>query len=424
MNTDALEYAMYTVENRAIPSMIDGLKPAQRFFLYSAIKASNKKTFTKITSIAGRVSEFGYHHGEVSAQDVGKLMASEWNNNLPLIEGEGNFGSRMVQESAAARYVFGRLHDNFHRYYKDIDLSPVHSDPEHVPPRFYVPVIPMVLVNGVSGIATGFKTDILPHCPDWVSRAVKEVLEYGEVKSEPVIKFPNFHGTVERTEEGKYIQKGKIEIDGLTVTITEIPTHFEHTKYVELLDDLQESGFISSWTDQTQGNFRFTLRMKRGSNMEPDNLYKKLKLTSTYTQIINVIGPDGKLKQYDDVKTLIKDFVDYRLSFLPNRIDDNKVKSERSMLVSKSKLEFIQQINDGKIVLKGLTRSQAVDLLKKQFDTDVIPVLLSMRVDQMTSDECKKLEKEFNQATKEHKYWSKTTPEKEYDKDLSEIIND
>ena len=139
-------FAMYTVESRAIPNMIDGLKPVQRFYLYSSL-VNSKKDFKKVSAVSGIISDYGYNHGESSAAGAGQLMAATWNNNICLIEGRGSFGTRLVQEAGAARYVYSRVHDNFSKYVKDIDLSPIHEDPEHEPPAFYLPIIPMVLVN-------------------------------------------------------------------------------------------------------------------------------------------------------------------------------------------------------------------------------------------------------------------------------------
>jgi DNA topoisomerase-2 len=164
------EFALYTVEARAIPSMVDGMKPSQRFYLYSSIK-NTPRDFKKVESVMGTVTDYGYNHGTGSAGASGQMMASEWANNICLVEGRGSFGTRLVQTAAAPRYTQTRLHPNFHKYVKDIDLSPKHSDPEHHPPAFYIPIIPLVLANGVKGIATGFATNILPRDPIAIAAA-------------------------------------------------------------------------------------------------------------------------------------------------------------------------------------------------------------------------------------------------------------
>jgi len=156
-----LDFAQYTVASRAIPNMIDGMKPVQRFYLYSSL-VNSRRDFKKVSAVAGVLSDYGYNHGEVSAAGAGQLMAATWRNNICLVEGRGSFGTRQVQAAGASRYVYTKVSANFDRYIKDLELSPAHKDPEHEPPAFYLPVLPLVLLNGAAGIATGFATNILP----------------------------------------------------------------------------------------------------------------------------------------------------------------------------------------------------------------------------------------------------------------------
>ena len=113
-------FAMYTVENRAIPNMIDGLKPVQRFYLYSSIQ-NTKRDFKKVSAVSGIISDYGYNHGEGSAAGSGQLMAATWNNNICLVEGRGSFGTRLIQDAGAPRYVYTKLSSNFEKYIKDVD---------------------------------------------------------------------------------------------------------------------------------------------------------------------------------------------------------------------------------------------------------------------------------------------------------------
>ena len=223
-----LDFAMYTVESRAIPNMIDGLKPVQRFYLYSSL-LNSKRDFKKVSAVAGIISDYGYNHGETSAAGAGQLMAASWNNNVCLVEGRGSFGTRLVQQAGAARYVYTRVHKNFEKYIKDIELSPVHADPEHEPPSFYLPVLPLVLANGAKGIATGFATSILPRSTKHLAKAVKEYLEKGSIARKLPITFPDFSGKVEYDKENdKYQVIGSFERKSKTVmVITEVPYGYD-----------------------------------------------------------------------------------------------------------------------------------------------------------------------------------------------------
>jgi len=234
-----LSFAMYTVEARAIPNMIDGLKPVQRFYLYSSL-LNSKRDFKKVSAVAGIISDYGYQHGEQSAAGAGQLMAATWNNNVCLVEGRGSFGTRLVQEPGAARYVYTRVHNNFEKYIKDMDLSPVHDDPEHEPPGYYLPVIPLVLANGTKGIATGFATNILPRCPNDLSRCVREYLLSGTITKKLPVTFPEFSGSVTYDIENKrFIVNGTFERNSKTVlTITEVPYGYDRESYVKVLNKL------------------------------------------------------------------------------------------------------------------------------------------------------------------------------------------
>ena len=108
---EMLDFAKYTVASRAIPNMIDGMKPVQRFYLYSSLKNS-RRDFKKVSAVSGVVSDYGYNHGEVSAAGAGQLMAATWRNNICLVEGRGSFGTRQVQEAGAARYVYTKVSPN------------------------------------------------------------------------------------------------------------------------------------------------------------------------------------------------------------------------------------------------------------------------------------------------------------------------
>ncbi|QNJ54815.1 DNA topoisomerase medium subunit [Vibrio phage vB_ValM_R10Z] len=419
-NDEALEYAMYTIENRALANGIDGLKPVHRFVLYNVIKDAST-SFDKVAALGSSVSKIGYNHGETAAQDALARMAAEWTNNVPIVQGRGNFGSRMVKVSASARYVYAKLHENFDKYFKDIHLSPEHKDVEHVPPQFYVPVVPMVLLNGIEGIATGFACNILPHDPEWVKKAVVEYLSGKEI-SEPVLKFPEFHGKIVKLEHNKYAQIGNFEVSGLTVVVTEIPTGFDHTKYIKELDKLVEQGKISSYVDETGETFQFRVRFKRGAKMTEDFVIKTLKLQSTFTQNINVIDENYQIRHFDDARELVKWFVDFRLSFLPKRIKDSSERTEKRSSLAIAKVEFIKRVVSGKIVLFGKKRAEvAAELKAEDAFKEHVNDLLNMSVDKMTDDEIARLEKDAAAAQKELLYWKKTTPHKEFIKDLKAI---
>lgn len=421
-------FAMYTVESRAIPNMIDGLKPVQRFYLYSSL-LNSKKEFKKVSAVAGIISDYGYNHGEASAASSGQLMAATWNNNVCLVEGRGSFGTRLVQEAGAPRYVYTRVHENFNKYIKDLELSPTHEDPEHEPPAFYLPVIPLVLANGTKGIATGFATNILPRDPDSLYRACREYLMYGNISSKLPVKFPEFSGTVEyNAEENRYYCNGLYEKKSKTILlITEVPYGFDRESYVKVLDDLEENDDIVGYDDlcdKTGFKFEVKLKQNTSANWSDDKIVKQFKLSKPFVENLTVIDHQGKLREYDDERKLVIDFCKYRLTVLQKRIDLRKKEYSELMRWLLVKMQFIQAVLDNKIEFKNKKKA---DVAKQIIDhTDVlgdedIDRLLRINILSLTDEMVKQLEKEIKEAEKDHKYWSSTTPDKQFLKDLEEL---
>jgi DNA topoisomerase-2 len=423
-------FAMYTVESRAIPNMIDGLKPVQRFYLYSSI-INSKRDFKKVSAVSGIISDYGYNHGEGSAAGSGQLMAATWNNNICLIEGRGSFGTRLVQEAGAPRYVYTRLHDNFNKYIKDVDLSPVHDDPEHEPPAFYLPVIPLVLVNGTKGIATGFATNILPHCPESIKAACLEYLQTGNIENYIDVKFPEFSGTVQQNKEepnkysvyGTYSKRGKTQL-----SITEVPYGFDRESYVKVLDGLEDDGDIVSYEDLCdKEGFRFEVKLKQNTsaNWNKNKIISKFKLSKPFAQNLTVIDFDGKLREYDDARGIVKDFVDYKMKVLEERINKRIIQCTREVDWLTIKKEFIEAVLDDKITFKGNTKLQVIKQIQTTLESHVSnedgDKLLRLNIMSLTKELVTELEKQIKQANKELKFWRTTSPKKQFASDLEEI---
>jgi DNA gyrase/topoisomerase IV subunit A len=420
-------FAMYTVESRAIPNMIDGLKPVQRFYLYSTI-LNSKRDFKKVSAVAGIISDYGYNHGESSAAGAGQLMAATWNNNVCLVEGRGSFGTRLVQVAGAPRYVYTRLHSNFDKYIMDLELSPQHDDPEHEPPAFYLPVIPLVLANGTKGIATGFATNILPRHQNDLSRACREYLMNGTIAAKLPVTFPEFNGTVEyNKEEDKYTIYGVFEKKGKTgLLITEVPYGYDRESYVKVLDDLEEADEIVGYENLCdKSGFRFEVKLKQNTsaNWNDSKIVQKFKLSKPLSENLTVIGPDGKLREYKDERDLIRDFCDYRLGILQKRIDLRKseeVELSRWLLV---KRQFIQAVLDEKVKFKNKKKAEVAKQILENteaLESDV-DRLLRINIMSLTDEMVKELDREIVESKNRLKYWKSTTPNEQFVVDLDSL---
>jgi DNA gyrase/topoisomerase IV subunit A len=423
--TEMLEFARYTVASRAIPNMIDGCKPVQRFYLYSSL-VNSKSEFRKVSAVAGVISDYGYNHGEVSASGAGQLMAATWNNNITLVEGRGSFGTRAVQTAGAPRYVYTRVHPNFSKYISDLELSPEHADPEHTPPKYYLPILPLVLINGASGIATGFATKILPHSEADVIKAIKEYLKSGKIASEIKISFPEFTGkTTYDSKTDRFLCEGVWrKIGKTTLLIEEIPYGYDRDTYIKILDALEDSGDIIGYDDQTGAHgFRFSvnLRQQISAKWTDEEINKNFKLVKTHAQNITVIDQNDALREYSDARNLIKDFVDFRLTVLQDRINLALKKNEELSRWLNVKIQFIESVLNDKIVFKNRKRDDiSLQILKltDAIDSDVSR-LLAMSIASLTDELVEALRTEIISALQEHLYWSQTTPAKQYAEDLA-----
>jgi DNA topoisomerase-2 len=422
------DFALYTVEARAIPNMVDGCKPVQRFYLYSSIQNS-KKEFKKVSAIAGVLSSFGYNHGESSAAGAGQLMAAEWSNNVCLVEGRGSFGTRLVQEAAAARYTYTRLHKNFDRYIRDIDLAPEHTDPEHEPPAFYVPVIPLVLANGVKGIATGFATNILPRDPKDIARACREYVTKGKIGKKIAIKFPDFTGTMTYdAEQDRFTCLGLYELKSKTVLmITEVPYGYDRESYVKILDKLEDDGHIVSYEDQCDKNgFQFEIKLKQSiaAKLDDAKLVNMFKLAKNMSENITVIDFDGKLREYTDERDLIKDFCDYRNTILAKRIQKRQDEFNEEVRWLTVKMEFIQSVLDNRIVFKNQKKVEVVKQILAEtsaLETDC-DRLLRINILNLTDEQVKQLQAEIDTAKTNLVFWETTTVKEQFVSDLDELF--
>jgi len=187
---------------RSIPNLMDGFKQSQRKILYAAFLKNLKVNSLKVAQFAGYIAEnTNYHHGEQNLYNTIVKMAQEFvgSNNIPLFTRDGQFGARVQngEDAAAARYIFTRL-EKITRYIfreeDDVLLERVIDDGDIVEPKFYVPILPVVLINGCEGIGTGWSCSIPAFNPLDVSNLVKKWLEKENIAEEDCKIVPWYRG--------------------------------------------------------------------------------------------------------------------------------------------------------------------------------------------------------------------------------------
>lgn len=428
-----LNYAKYVVENRAIPSVIDGFKPTQRKVAYVANqvwKTGNEKPL-KVFQLAGTVAANAYyHHGNASLEGSIIGMAQDFKSSMPIFQGIGQFGSLRSPEAGAARYVGVKFNENFRLLYKDFELTtPQFEEGEEIEPRFFLPIVPTVLLNGGSGIAVGFATNILNRNPLDLIDACVDVLDGNPVKNlKPWIR--SFTGTFEVAPDNhkSWIIKGAYSVKNMsTVEITEIPPGFTYEKYESLLDGLVEKGVLHSYDDHTSGKINYVLKFPRqtlADLIKKNKLDDVLKMQERETENYTTLDENGKLKVFESVADIIEYFTKFRLDFYQRRKERLQVDLERDLKFLSNRARFIKSIIDDKIVVKGVKRAELEKVLTQMsFDRDegTFDYLLSMPIQTLTQEKYDDLCKKVDSKNKELERVISTTHEKMYRDDLAAL---
>ncbi len=414
------DYSKYVLYSRAIPHMIDGLKPSQRKILYTALKTANTSRI-KTASLSGNtISQANYHHGDASLNDAITKMVQLHSNNIPLLEGEGSFGSRLVPDAAAPRYTYVKMSQNFEKYFADTMVADKSIDPEDPEPAFYLPIIPWVLVNGVKGIAVGFATDIQPRNPKEIAKLCQAYLKGKNIDKETLLPYyPEFEGKIYEELDSVYCE-GNFTLTGQTkLEITEVPVGFTRESYVQVLNKLEETGKIVSYTDKCdKTGFKFDVTLKRGKKMKDYQIVRLFKLKKKINENITVIDHEGKLKVYDSPIDIIKEFCDYRLGKYEERYEYLIEEGLSALDIIKAKVKFIELIIQGTLDFKNKNRKTIKKELTTTFKSDIIEILIKMPIYSLCQDEMSKYINEGTALYKQIENWRIIDTTKEFIKEL------
>lgn len=319
------EYALYVCSNRAIPNASDGLKDGQRKMLWLL---RNKADKIKTVSLAGESISSGlYLHGDKSASDTISLLAAPYCNNIPLIEGIGNFGTRVapVEGIGAPRYTYVKRNSSSSKLiFQDLDIVPLKDnyDGSTQEPTTFLPIIPTILLNGVSGIAVGWSTEILPRNLNDIIAATISAIDNKRIRRvKPQYDYLDL--SVNDLGDGVWEFTGKVTINNTSeLTITELPPDVTLDKFKKRLMLYEEEKKISDWTDRSTDQIRIEVKFKRGSlrGWSEQTAIDFFKLKAKKTERIVVINWDGKaIRQYESAEQLIQDFVEWRFDYYINR---------------------------------------------------------------------------------------------------------
>lgn len=431
LDNEYKDYAMYTIEQRAIPNLCDSFKTINRKVIYTALKTVRNSS-NKVSTLAGNVIVHAkYHHGNVSCEDAIITMAQDFKNNLPLFDRIGQFGSLKAPFASASRYISVKLSNVFDLIYRDNDLLEyVVDENETIQPLYYLGIIPMILINGGSGIAVSVASNILNREP---KNVIKECLSYLKNGKVGVLK-PHINGfagtfTVDKDNHKKWYIKGKFVIENTTtVRVTELPPSVTYEKFEEILDNLLDKKTISNWDNQGKGkgviNYIVKFTRENLATLAETDIEKMLKLTDQVTENFTVLDEHGKLKIFESSQEILKYFMEFRLGFYQKRKDFqiSKIKNDISKLENRTK--FIKGVIDGKISINNKKKVDIeADISKMKIDKfdDSYEYLLTMPIYNLTKEKYDEYLSEIKNKKEKLKEVEASIPKEVYISELEDL---
>ena len=428
---------------RSIPVLADGLKPSQRKVLYACLK-KNIKNEMKVAQLASFVAEItAYHHGEQSLVGTIINMAHDFvgSNNLNLLIPSGQFGTRLLggKDSASGRYIFTYLNKIVDDIFKkeDFDLLEYQEDDgEKIEPKFYLPIIPIILVNGSEGIGTGFST-LIPNynLKDIINWFINKLNNKKLDELNP--KFNNFKGDIFKYDENTYLSSGICKIDNDKIIITELPIKLWTTNYKELLEEMIEDGLIKSYTNYSSDidvNFEIKVndiekfKLLNESNDEKNlnnlkkyfKLYKTIKLTN-----LTLYDENLKLKTFNNVEDICDCFYKMRLPYFEKRKELLISNINNELILLNNQVKFINLFKSKPAILNFEDNELNNYLIKNKIDkhNESFDYLINMSIKQLTKNNFDKILKKIDELKKNKNKLEKQTPKELWLMDLNNLLD-
>jgi DNA topoisomerase-2 len=441
INNELIHFSTYDCA-RSIPNMVDGLKISLRKILYSAFKRKLTSEI-KVAQFSGYVSEHSaYHHGEASLNGAIVNMAQDYvgSNNINLLLPNGQFGTRLQggDDSASERYIFTQLNPLTRYIFPELDdhvLNYLDDDGTMVEPEYYVPIIPFSLINGISGIGTGFSCNIPAFNPMDFVKYLKQKLytfispQYSNIENMQNYEFTpyyeGFKGTINKIEEYKYLIKGCYEkLDNDRIRIVELPVGTWTMPYIAFLESLMDSTdkngkkqipSIKDFTSlSTEVSVDITIVFPKGRLDELishkdalgiDGLEKLLKLTTSIsTSNMHMFDANRRLHKYKNVQEIIEQFYLVRIELYETRKAFMVDQLQHKLIKLSNKAKYIEETLHGRVDLRKKRADQVEELMKHnnfdKIDGD-FKYLIKMPMDSVTEENVKHIMKEKDDAKQE-----------------------
>lgn len=419
-------YQIYTLMDRAIPYLQDGLKPGQRRILFTLWK-NQSKGLMKVSSATGLVLTL-HPHGPASVESAIVNLAQDYtfSNNYPLIDKKGYFGERMETAPAASRYIeckLGKiaeflLFDDMNQ----VDMVP-NYDEKVMEPVCLLPKLPLMLMNGAEGIGTGFSS-VIPsfHHSDLIESTIQFVQTGKAKKLKPYVH--NYKNKINVDEKGRLVFSMKFEEIGGSIYITELPRGYDASKVYRYLTKWIDEDYIKDFIDSSVNNdVKIELIFKKGQQPELSEVIEKMSVLSTLVPNYTLISERG-VRIFSAPEEIIEIFGNKRLEVVRRRYELLVLDYEKKIRQNNEIIKFIKD-KEYEVATKSANRKTFVEYLEKKKYT-FSEYLADMPIYRMTKEEVEKRQlmvkddsvslKEFDRIAK-----SKAMIEKKLIEELREV---
>lgn len=454
MRSAYIDYSMSVIVSRALPDVRDGMKPVQRRVLFGmdGLGLSYSGQTKKSARIVGEVLGKFHPHGDLSVYDAMARMAQWWSLRYPLVKGQGNFGSMDGDPVAAMRYTEAKLEKVAEEVLADLDKDTVdfqnNFDDSLQEPTVLPTKVPLLLLNGASGIAVGMATNMAPHNLSECCDAICAYIDNPEITTDELmhyIKGPDFptggiiqgrqgiHDAFE-TGRGRIVIRSKTDIEVSdsgreTIVVTEIPYMVNKREMIEKIADLVESKKIEGIAyvndESNMQGVRVVIKLKMGanSNVVLNNLFKYSPLQSSFS-VNNVALVDGRPRTLS-LKDLIRYFVKHRHDVIVRRTKFDLDKAQKRAHILEGLLKALDVIDEIiNIIRSSKTVEDAKNELMSTFDftEPQASAIVEMRLRQLTGLEREKLQAEYDELMKFISYCQEVLAS--YDKQMEIVKNE
>ena len=432
MRSAYIDYSMSVIVSRALPDVRDGFKPVHRRVLFGmdGLGLRHTSQTKKSARIVGEVLGKYHPHGDSSVYDAMARMAQDWSLRYPLVFGQGNFGSMDGDPVAAMRYTEAKLSKLSDEVLADLEKDTVdfqnNFDDSLTEPTVLPTKIPLLLLNGSSGIAVGMATNMAPHNLTECCDAICAYIDNPEITVEELmhyVKGPDFPtgGIIQgrqgikdafETGRGRIVIRSKTEIEVSesgreTIVVTEIPYMVNKREMIEKIAELVESKRIDGISyindETTMKGVRIVIRLKKDANANVvlNTLFKYTPLQSSFS-VNNVALVNGRPRTLN-LKQLIKYFVRHRHEVILRRTKFDLDKAQKRAHILEGLLKALDVIDE---IIKIIRASKSVEDAKNElmatfaFTEVQATAIVEMRLRQLTGLEREKLQSEYDELMK------------------------